>query len=166
MFKINNITYPRKEYIENNKNLIFNIFIFVSILLLLLLFEFKNFNNLDIILYTISVLNVILGWYSCIFYWCPNTLLFDHYGFVVMLFLILFSSNKWLIIYYINLAIIILLGWILNNGNCMFDTISWDLEINGIKWDINKNQWSERILLGILFIIYPLKINSLNYKNF
>jgi len=45
-----------------------------------------------------------------------------------MLFLILFSSNKWLIMYYINLAIIILLGWILNNGNCMFDTISWDLE--------------------------------------
>jgi hypothetical protein len=73
-----------------------------------------------------------------------------------MLYIVLFSENTSLLSYYLCVVISIIIGWKLNNNVCVFDKLSWDVEIMGYKIQNTRNR--SALMIYILLLGYPLKI--------
>jgi|UniRef100_A0A6C0CW86 hypothetical protein len=156
MFKIKSKK-PRESYISKFKNVICPLLSFFFIALIILYIKFKNtFTSFDKGLFYITMLSQLLTLYSCFVKWSPNILMYTHYLFVIMLYIVLFSENTSLLSYYLCVVISIIIGWKLNNNVCVFDKLNWDVEIMGYKIQNTRNR--SALMIYILLLGYPLKI--------
>jgi len=94
--------------------------------------------------------------YSCFVKWSPNILMYTHYLFVIMLYIVLLSNNISLLAYYLFVIVCVIIGWKLNNNVCVFDKLSWDIEIMG--YEIKNTRSRSAFMIYILILAYPLKL--------
>jgi hypothetical protein len=73
-----------------------------------------------------------------------------------MLYIVLLSDNISLLAYYLIVITFVILGWKLNNNVCIFDKLSWDIEIMG--YEIKNTRSRSAFMIYILILAYPLKI--------
>ena len=156
MFKLK-IKKPRKNYVYKFKNIICQLLSLFFIILIILYIQFKKtFSSFDKGLFYITIIIILFFLYSCFVKWCPNILMYTHYFFVIMLYIVLLSNNISLLGYYLCVVIVILLVWKLNNNVCIFDKLSWDIEIMG--YEIKNTRSRSAFMIYILLLAYPLKI--------
>ena len=148
---------PQKDYVSQFKNIIcLLLFIYFFLLFSVFILKRKTFNTFDSSLVYITFFTQIISLYSCFVKWNANLLMYTHYLFVVMLYVVLMSKNVYLLSFYLLVVIGIIIGWKLNNDKCVFDKLNWDIEFMGIKYS-NKKKTS-KFMIYILMIMYPLKI--------
>ena len=94
-------------------------------------FKKKTFDTFDSTLVYITFLTQILSLYSCFVKWNANLLMYTHYLFVVMLYVVLMSKNVYLLSFYLLVVIGIIIGWKLNNDKCVFDKLKLGHRIYG-----------------------------------
>lgn len=156
MFKIKSKK-PRESYISKFKNVICPLLSFFFVVLIILFIKFKKtFSSFDKGLFYITIISQLLTLYSCFVKWSPNILMYTHYLFVIMLYIVLFSNNISLLAYYLFVIVCVILGWKLNNNVCVFDKLSWDIEIMG--YEIKNTRSRSAFMIYILILAYPLKL--------
>uniref|UniRef100_A0A6C0CHE9 Uncharacterized protein n=1 Tax=viral metagenome TaxID=1070528 RepID=A0A6C0CHE9_9ZZZZ len=148
---------PRESYISKFKNVICPLLSFFFIALIILYIKFKKtFTSFDKCLFYITILSQLFTLYSCFVKWSPDLLMYTHYSFVLMLYIVLLSDNISLLAYYLIVITFVILGWKLNNNVCIFDKLSWDIEIMG--YEIKNTRSRSAFMIYILILAYPLKI--------
>jgi len=73
-----------------------------------------------------------------------------------MLYIVLLSNNISLLSYYLFVIVCVIIGWKLNNNVCVFDKLSWDIEIMG--YEIKNTRSRSAFMIYILILAYPLKL--------
>ena len=161
MIKLSNKKVPEEEWISSNKTEICYILgIFFSLLLIIFFNKMETFSLFDMSIIITVLLSQLATLYSCFIKWNPDTLMYNHYLFVIVIYLvILFSSNIWLLGYYLLVVIGIVVGWNIKQ-KCVFDKLCWDIECCGFKYT-NTDECSQ-IMVYMLLAIFPLKMCYLN----
>lgn len=161
MIKLTNKKRPQKQYIINNKNEICYILgVFFCLLLIICFTKMETFSLFDMSIIITVLLSQLATMYSCFIKWNPDTLMYNHYLFVIVIYLvILFSSNIWLLGYYLLVVISIVIGWNIKQ-KCVFDKLCWDIECCGFKY--TNTDESSQIMVYMLLAIFPLKMCYLN----
>ena len=156
MIKMDNVILPEKKWIDKNKIDIFSIlfFYFVIIVNILLLKCFKLTTYSKSIIY-ITMVNQILTFYSCFINWNDKLLMYNHYLFVVLLYITLLSNDIVLVSYFYSAVLITLLIWN-TKEKCIFDTLSWDIKLFGQNTDQGK-QFRDNMMY-ILALVYTITV--------
>ena len=148
---------PKQECIYKLKNVICLLLSIFFIILIILYIQFKNtFSLFDKTLFYITIISQLLTLYSCFVKWCCDTLMYIHYIFVIMLYIVLLSENITLLGYYLCVVIFVVAGWKLNNNVCIFGNLSWDVDI--INYEIRFTKTTLDRMIYSLLLAYPLKI--------
>jgi hypothetical protein len=156
MFKLKSIK-PEQKYVEKFKNVICPLLSLFFVILIILYIQFKDsFTSFDTALFYIVIISQVFTLYSCFVKWSADLLMVNHYIFVIMLYVVLLSNNKYLLMYYFFVVVGIVIGWKLNNDKCVFDKLSWDVEIMG--YEIKNTKSRSNFMIYILLLAYPLKI--------
>ena len=156
MFKLKSIK-PEQKYVEKFKNVICPLLSLFFVILIILYIQFNDsFTSFDTALFYIVIISQVFTLYSCFVKWSADLLMVNHYIFVLMLYVVLLSNNKYLLMYYFFVVVGIVIGWKLNNDKCVFDKLSWDVEIMG--YEIKNTKSRSNFMIYILLLAYPLKI--------
>lgn len=144
------------KWINTNKIEICSVLIIYFLLLLFIyLSQYESLTSIETYLIYIIIVIQITTLYSCFIKWKPNIVIFNHYLFVIMIWLnLFFSKNLPILFYYLSTLLLIIIGWILKKGRCIFDKLNWEIIINNKSYKIKESL--EIILLMILF--YLIKI--------
>jgi len=144
------------KWINTNKIEICSVLIIYFLLLLFIyLSQYESLTSIETYLIYIIIVIQITTLYSCFIKWKPNIVIFNHYLFVIMIWLnLFFSKNLPILFYYLSTLLLIIIGWILKKGRCIFDKLNWEIIIDNKSYKIKESL--EIILLMILF--YLIKI--------
>ena len=144
------------KWINTNKNEICMVLIIYFLLLLFIyLSQCESLTSTEIYLIYIVLISQITTLYSCFINWKPNIVIFNHYLFIIMLWLNLFiSKNLPILFYYLSTLLLIIILWTLKNKRCIFDKLRWEFIINNKKYRIKESL--NYILIFLLF--YLIKI--------
>ena len=161
MIKLLNKKVPEEKWISSNKTEICYILSILFCLLIIIYFaKIESFSFFDIVNIYSMMLIQLLAMYSCFIRWDADLLMYNHYLFVIMIFLVIvFSNNIWLLGYYLAILIYIIIGWRLKK-RCIFDNLCWDIECCGYRYE-NTEDCTESIVY-MLLAVFPLKMCYLN----
>jgi len=156
MIKMDNVILPEKKWIDKNKIDIFSVlfFYFVLIVCIILCKCFKLTTYSKSIIY-ITMVSQILTFYSCFINWDGKLLMYNHYLFVVLLYITLLSNDIVLVSYFYSVVLITLLVWN-TKEKCIFDTLSWDIKLFGQDTDQGKKFRDN--MMYFLALVYTIKI--------
>jgi len=153
-----NINKPEKSYIKKTTPLICKTLIIIGVYLLIMnKYFYKTFNLLDKSINLIIILSGILLFYNCFINFNSQNIMTVHYFIVLLIwFPILFCKNPVILSFFMFLIIVILIGWKLNNGICMLGELSWDIKINGKKYEPDKeiSPWRGVTFWLMLFVLF------------
>lgn len=154
---------PCRKFINNNKiEICYVLGVFFCILLFLLFAQYNVLSTLDAKFIYIALTNYVAILYNCFIDWNGDMVMYLHYLFVIMIYVVLLSSsNMWLLGYYLALVVAIIIGWYIKN-KCIFDKLCWDIDFFGYKYT-NTDECSH-FMVYILLILYPLKMLYSNYN--
>ena len=144
------------KWINTNKIEICSVLIIYFLLILFIyLSQYESLTSTETYLIYIIIIIQITTLYSCFIKWKPNIVIFNHYLFVIIIWLnLFFSKNLPILFYYLSTLLLIIIGWILKKGRCIFDKLNWEIIIDNKSYKIKESL--EIILLMILF--YLIKI--------
>jgi hypothetical protein len=152
-----NINKPEKSYIKQTTPLICNTLVILGLYLFIInKYFYKTFNLLDKSINLILVLSGMFLFYYCFVNFNSQNIMTVHYFIVLFIwFPILFCKNPALLSFFIFLIIVILIGWKINNGICMLGVLSWDIKINGKKYepDNGNSPWRGVTFKVMLFVL-------------
>lgn len=156
MIKFNYQKNIDNKWINSNKIEICSVLIICFLLLLFIyLSQYKSLTYTEIYLIYIILISQITTLYSCFINWNPNIVIFNHYLFIIMIWLILFfSKNLYILFYYLSILLLIIILWFFKNKRCIFDKLRWEFIINNKKYRIKESM--NYILILVLF--YLIKI--------
>lgn len=144
------------KWINSNKLEICSILkVYFLVLLFIYLSQYNSLTSTETYFIYITLISQAITLYSCFINWKPNIVIFNHYLFIIMLFLnLFFSKNLPILFYFLSTLLLIIIIWILKKGRCVFDRLRWEIIINNKSYRIKESL--QIILLMVLF--YLIKI--------
>ena len=119
---------PEEEEHKNiiNKNIkIINIVLTISIFILLCILIFKNTNTIDKSFIYILLFIQSVTLYLCNIKWNQKLMLYAHYLYCISVYLSLFSSNIYILFYFLIVIILNIYIWHINDDSCIFGGLDW-----------------------------------------